>query len=97
MAKILGYITSIFGAAGSVVTTAAPVVPANGLSFSALGLGLIQLAQTYGPTLLPLIPPPYGPAIVALVPLVTKLLAIATTLFAVAHVTTPAAPSTPTA
>ena len=81
------YLLSVLQVLGQLVDAAIPVAQGSRTAISAL----VGVATTVAPVVLPLIPAPYGPAIVAAIPVIQQLVAIATPLFALAHVTRPAA------
>lgn len=83
------YLAKVLAAVGQLADELVPVAKGSRTAISALA----GVATVVIPTVLPLIPAPYGPAIAAAIPAIQALVAVFTPLFAVAHVTRPAAPA----
>jgi hypothetical protein len=89
MSSFLSALKSLFVSAGSAVDAAVPVSTGN----RTVATVLVGAAAQTIPALLPFIPPPYGPAIMALIPVITQVVAILTPVFAAAHVARAVAPA----
>lgn len=84
------YVAKVLSLVGQVVDAAIPVANGSRTAVAAL----VGLATTVAPTVLPMIPPPYGMAIAAAIPVIQQLITILMPLFAIAHITRPAAAPT---